>query len=141
MTQATVRATFRNPIKEQGADPWLVYHNGAYYLATTTATHIEMRSAPRLGDLKTAPDVEIWRDDNPVCCSQMWASEFYLLSGPNGPRWYLYYTASDGTDDGHRMHVLESEGVDLRFTWNADGTPNSGEPLGLDADITAPSGE
>src|SRR5579862_4101015 len=112
MIPATRQTTFRNPLKERGADPWLVYYNGYYYLVTTTATHIEMRRSARLGDLKFAADVTIWQDDTPTCCSQIWASEFYLLNGPNGLRWYLYYTASDGTDDLHRMHVLESEGTD-----------------------------
>lgn len=112
METTLARATFRNPLKEQGADPWLVYHDGYYYLATTTATHIEMRKARRLGELAAAPDVTIWQDETPTRCSEVWASEFYLLDGPNGRRWYLYYTASDGRDDQHRMHVLESAGTD-----------------------------
>lgn len=112
MTTTAPRTTFQNPLKEQGADPWMVYHDGCYYLVTTTATHIEMRKARRLGDLKTARDVLIWQDDAPTRWHSLWASEFYLLEGPHGRRWYLYYTACDGIDDHHRLHVLESEGVD-----------------------------
>ena len=53
-------------------------------------------------------------DPTPARCCQIWASEFYLLDGPSGRRWYAYYTASDGEDDNHRLHVLESEGTDPR---------------------------
>ena len=95
-------ATFRNPLKERGADPWLVYHDGYYYLATTTATHIEMRKARRLGELASAPDVTLWQEETPTRCAQIWASDFYLLEGPNGRRWHVYYTASDGRDDQQR---------------------------------------
>nr|WP_255643307.1 family 43 glycosylhydrolase [Actinoplanes polyasparticus] len=28
-----------------------------------------------------------------------------------------------------------------KFTWNADGTPDFGTPVGLGASLTAPSGE
>ena len=33
---AGAAGTFTNPIKRNGPDPWLQYHNGYYYLATTT---------------------------------------------------------------------------------------------------------
>ena len=97
-----------------GADPWLFRHEGFYYLVTTTATHIEMRKAARVGELAIAPDIEVWRDKTRSRRRQIWASEFYLLDSPDGndKRWYAYYTASDGTDINHRMHVLESEGTD-----------------------------
>jgi GH43 family beta-xylosidase len=43
----------------------------------------------------------------------MWAPEFYLLDGPNGLRWYFYYSAgTSGTLDNQRSYVLESEGTD-----------------------------
>lgn len=106
------RATFRNPLKENGADPWLVYHQGHYYLSTTTGNDLRMRKARRIGDLATAPDVVVWQDDTPSRCCQMWAPEYYLLDGGHGRRWYLYYTACDGEDDRHRLFVLESAGTD-----------------------------
>ena len=114
MTPRDTDATFRNPLMTDGPDPWLVYHDGFYYLSATTGEDIRMRRAERLGDLRDTPDVVVWRDPTPSRCCQMWAPEVYLLDGPNGRRWYLYYTASDGVDDHHRLHVLESEGTDPR---------------------------
>lgn len=56
-------ATFRNPLKAQGADPFLTYHEGWYYLATTTAVDVKMRKARRLGELKDAADVVVWKGE------------------------------------------------------------------------------
>ena len=43
----------------------------------------------------------------------MWAPEFDLLDGPDGLRWYFYYTAGTaGTYDNQRSYVLESAGTD-----------------------------
>lgn len=112
-----VLATFRNPLKQDGADPCLTFYKGWYYLSTTTATDIRIRRARRLGELKKAPDTIVWKDDHPERFRDLWAAEFHRLSageGKSDSRWYLYYTASDGKegDTHHRMFVLESAGDD-----------------------------
>jgi GH43 family beta-xylosidase len=106
--------TFRNPLKQPaGADPWVGYHDGWYYLSATTATDVRLRRARRLSELPSAPDQIVWKDDTPTRFRDMWAPEFFLLDSGNGPRWYLYYTASDGKEDSHhRMYVVESAGTD-----------------------------
>lgn len=105
----------RNPLNAYGgADPWLTYYEGNYYLATTTgASEWLMRSSPTLAGLKTAVPVQIYAETEPSRCCNFWAPEFYLLDGPNGPRWYFYYSAgtSDTLDNQH-THVLESAGTD-----------------------------
>ena len=108
-------ATLTNPIKAQGPDPWLTYHDGYYYLATTTWNNtVTMRKSRTLGGLRTAADTRIFTLTRPNGAGTMWAPEFFLLNGPNGPRWYFYYTAGRepynlGTQ---RIHVLESAGLD-----------------------------
>ncbi|AOS64274.1 glycoside hydrolase family 43 protein [Actinoalloteichus hymeniacidonis] len=107
--------TFRNPLYAQdGADPWLTFHNGRYYLSGTyNSSEIAMRSAPTLAGLRDAEPVVVWRGDDPSRCCYFWAPEFRLLDGPNGRRWYLHYSAGvSGTADHQRMHVLESAGDD-----------------------------
>lgn len=117
------RDTFRNPLKSDGADPCLTFHAGWYYLSTTTATDIRIRRAKRLTDLKNAPDQVVWKDDHPERFRDIWAAEFHRLDSGRGPRWYMYYTASDGKegDTHHRMYVLESAGDDPRgpYTFKA----------------------
>ena len=105
----------RNPLNVNGgADPWLTYYEGNYYLATTTwASEWTMRMSPTLAGLKTATPVQIYYETDPSRCCNMWAPEFRLLDGPNGLRWYFYYTAGTaGTYDNQHSHVLESEGTD-----------------------------
>ncbi len=107
MNSQSPTPTFRNPLMQQGADPWLVFHDGFYYLSATSSTQIKMRKARSITQLADAEDIIVWRDETPARAQQMWAPEFYLLDGPNRRRWYLYYTASDGTDLKHRLFVLE----------------------------------
>ncbi len=105
----------RNPLLAYGgADPWLEYYDGNYYLATTTwASEWTMRKSPTLAGLKTAEPVRIYFETDPSRCCNFWAPEFRLLEGPNGPRWYFYYSAGVwGTYDFQRSYVLESEGLD-----------------------------
>ncbi len=100
--------TFRNPIS-QNADPWLVHHDGYYYLTGTSHDYIAVTRAASLADLADADPVVVWRDTDPTRNAMLWAPELHLLDGAEGKRWYLYYTASDATDHlNHRMHVLVS---------------------------------
>ena len=116
MPEATLEpGKLRNPLNASaGADPWIVYYEGNYYLSTTSgASAMLMRKSPTLAGLKTAQAQLIYSETEPSRCCNMWAPEFYLLDGPNGPRWYYYYSAgTSGTLDNQRSHVLESEGTD-----------------------------
>ena len=105
--------TFTNPLKAAGADPCLVYHDGFYYLTTTTGRDIQMRRAKSLEGLKTAKDKQVWKDRTPGRSRDIWATEFHLLDNGRGrKRWYGYYTASAGPEPSHRMFVIESSGTD-----------------------------
>lgn len=108
--------TLRNPLNlHNGADPWLTYYDGNYYLAATTWTsEWTMRKSPTLAGLKTAVPQRIYFETEPSRCCNFWAPEFRLLDGPNGPRWYFYYTAGTptGNYDNQRAYVLESAGTD-----------------------------
>jgi GH43 family beta-xylosidase len=104
-------ATFRNPLNS-GPDPYLAYHQGNYYLTTTQGKAVRIWKSRTLGGLKTATPVTVWSDTTASRCCHIWAAEFHLLPGPNGTRWYLYYTADDSIDVHHRMYVLESAGAD-----------------------------
>lgn len=128
-------ATFTNPLISNGADPWLEYYNGNYYLTTTTwNSQIVMRKSPTIAGLKTAAAVYVWSDTTASRCCNIWAPEIHRLNGPSGYRWYLMYSAGVSTDlGGQKNHVLESEGDDpmgpyryrgnpLSSTWNIDGS-------------------
>ena len=111
---ATPINTFQNPLKVNGADPCLFYHDGYYYLSSTTASDVKLRRARRIDELKDAPDVQVWKEENPTRDRNIWAPEFHLLDAGDGsgPRWYLYFTAAADTEPSHRMYVAQSAGTD-----------------------------
>lgn len=126
---------FTNPIIPNGADPWLQFYNGNYYLTTTTWTsQLVMRKSPTLAGLATATPINIWSESSADRCCNFWAFEFHRLMSPKGPRWYVMYTSGTKDNfDGQHLSVIESEGDDpmgpytykgspMPKSWNIDGT-------------------
>jgi GH43 family beta-xylosidase len=71
-------------------------------------------------------------------------------AGVYGPGHNGFFKSPDGTEDWIVYHANSSAsgGCDMnrstraqKFTWNADGTPNFGTPVGTGVQLTAPSGE
>lgn len=127
--------SFTNPIIPNGADPWLQFYKGNYYLTTTTWTsQLVMRKSPTLAGLATATPINIWSESEADRCCNFWAFEFHRLMSPNGYRWYVMYTSGTKDNfDGQHLSVIESEGDDpmgpysykgapMPKSWNIDGT-------------------
>ncbi|MDQ0713129.1 GH43 family beta-xylosidase [Streptomyces luteogriseus] len=119
-------ASFSNPVKSvKGADPWISYHDGNYYLVTTSWTDvITIRKSTTLAGLSTAPSVQVWKGDAASRCCNIWAPELHFLNG----RWYLYYVAGQNVSDYNptqRSHVLESAGSDPMGPYTYKGQLNS----------------
>ncbi|MGJ6121453.1 glycoside hydrolase family 43 protein [Mycolicibacterium sp. Y3] len=100
-----------------GPDPFITYNDGMYYATYTSWDHIEIRSAPSLALLSIAEPHIVFPSSNTAPpaeqAANVWAPELHLLDGPNGKRWYLYYSAESKNSvffTGHRMFVLESQG-------------------------------
>lgn len=121
--------TVRNPLLPNGADPWLQFHDGSYYLATTTwSSQLVMRKSPTLAGLRTAAPVHVWSETAADSGFNFWAPEFHRLTGPNGTRWYLMYTSGTSANlDGQKLRVLESAGDDPMgpYTFRSTPMPNS----------------
>jgi GH43 family beta-xylosidase len=71
-------------------------------------------------------------------------------NGAFGPGHNSFFKSADGTEDWILYHANSSAGqgcADFRnprmqkFSWNADGTPNFGEPVSIGISIQKPSGE
>jgi GH43 family beta-xylosidase len=67
-----------------------------------------------------------------------------------GPGHNTFFKSADGTEDWILYHANASPGQGCgdarsprmqKFTWNADGTPNFGEPVAIGVSIKKPSGE
>ncbi|MFF8392718.1 family 43 glycosylhydrolase [Streptomyces sp. NPDC016172] len=136
---------YTNPLKSvKGADPWLTYHDGSYYLVTTTFTGVlAMRKSPTLAGLATAPSVQVWSDTTSGRNTNIWAPEIHFLDG----RWYLYYSAGQSgvaCCDSQRTHVLESAGSDPMgpYTYKRSLTGSNLTPGGwlIDASVLRANG-
>ncbi|WP_460750168.1 family 43 glycosylhydrolase [Myceligenerans cantabricum] len=116
-------AGLSNPIRSNGADPWIEYWDGSYYMSTTTwDSTVIMRRASTLAGLKTAQDQVVWDDagDAGRCCSH-WAPEFHRIGGT----WYLTYTSGNSQTnfDGQKIRVLRSTGDTPMGPYEYMGTP------------------
>lgn len=120
--------SFTNPIYENGADPWLEYFDGNYYLTTTTWTsQLVMRKSPTLAGLADAEPVYVWSETDPARCCNFWAYEFHRLEGPDGYRWYMMFTSGQQENlDGQHLTVLESAGDDPMGPYTMKGSPMPG---------------
>ncbi|MFE6619064.1 family 43 glycosylhydrolase [Streptomyces sp. NPDC057740] len=131
---------YTNPLKSsKGADPWLQYHDGNYYLITTTFTGIlGIRKSPTLAGLATAPNVQVYSDTTSTRNTNFWAPEMHLFNG----HWYVYYSAGQAgvaCCDSQRTHVLESAGTDPMgpYTYKGSLTGSNLTPGGwlIDASV------
>jgi GH43 family beta-xylosidase len=112
--------TFKNPLRNFGPDPFMVFFQGNYYLTYSSSptkylngNGIEIIKVKSLADVQDAEPTLIWKEENEMRNSYMWAPELHRLNTTNGYRWYLYYTAGPSSCcEGQRVHVLESENDD-----------------------------
>lgn len=106
---AIYRGTFKNQIMNGAADPFVTYKDGFYYFVFTQVNKIEIRKSATLEGLSYAKVSHAYTPpaSGEGCCN-IWAPELFHLDG----KWYLYYTADNGSDERHRMYVLENESAD-----------------------------
>ncbi len=71
-------------------------------------------------------------------------------SGAYGPGHNAFFKSRDGSEDWILYHANPQAGLQCgnarsprmqKFTWNTDGSPNFGEPVGINTPIKKPSGE
>ncbi len=103
-------ATLTNPLVQRGQDPYLVCHQGHYYLLMSEDDRrLTIRCAARLADLGRVPTTIVWEAPRTgPTRTHVWAPEMVLIDG----HWYIYFAADNGRNVTHRMYVLESVGRD-----------------------------
>jgi GH43 family beta-xylosidase len=97
--------TFSNPIAF-GADPWVVQHDGWYYMIQSRDNGIWVSRSRKLTQVDLAPQ-RVWTaPDTGWNRTNIWAPELHRIDG----RWYVYYAAGRaGPPFIHqRSGVLES---------------------------------
>jgi GH43 family beta-xylosidase len=118
-TPSTATDTFTNPIIANGADPWVVYKEGYYYLTYTTGSSVLIHRATALAGVNgigLAPVVAAFYPPAPFN-QNVWAPELHFLRG----KAYLYYAADNGTNANHRMFAAGSDSTGPTFAFTAKG--------------------
>lgn len=97
--------TFINPIKPDGADPWVIQAGNKYYLCWSNGDKkIYIRAMDKFENMRSYSDKIVYiAPDTGMYSAEIWAPELLYVDG----RWYIYYAADDGTNANHRMYVLE----------------------------------
>jgi GH43 family beta-xylosidase len=98
---------FTNPLGP-GADPYVTYRDGYYYMVNTTGNNVRIERAEKLEDIhrsnSNSTSVVVWDPPSGTNYSeQIWAPELHWIND----KWYIYVAASDGNNATHRMYVLE----------------------------------
>jgi GH43 family beta-xylosidase len=104
--------TFKNPLGT-GADPFVIQWQGNYYMSRSTGGAVWINRAESLQDIHHSSlgsdTVLAWDPPSGTNYSaEIWAPELHHI----GESWYIYVAASNGTNETHRMHVLERTAED-----------------------------
>jgi GH43 family beta-xylosidase len=129
---APTACTFTNPVAP-GADPWVVRHDGWYYLAQSRDRAIWIYRSDKL----TAPTehgVPVWTaPDTGWNRSNVWAPELHYIDG----RWYIYYAAGRAGPPFiyQRSGVLQAAGDDPQGSYVDKGMLNTGDVWAIDLTV------
>ena len=111
--------SFTNPLLPAGADPAVVQRDGWYYYMQTTGRNLTIWKTHDLTDLAHAEKKVIWTppEDGPYA-KEIWAPELHFVRG----KWYVYFAADAGSNNTHRIWVLEDAAADpLEGVWTVKG--------------------
>jgi len=116
---AAERQEFHNPLLPSGPDPWVTSRNGTYYFMATTAQNLTIWRTRDITDLEHAEKKVVWTPPASGPYShEIWAPELHFLAG----KWYIYFAADAGSNDSHRVWVLENSAEDpLTGEWIMKG--------------------
>lgn len=115
-------ATFTNPVKATGADPYVVQWRHAYYLIESRDGGIWVTRSAKddLTGIADGTATKIWSPSGTgPSCASIWAPELHRI----GSRWYVYAAGTTCDDDNanHRMFALRSTGDDPQGTFEPAG--------------------
>jgi GH43 family beta-xylosidase len=111
---------FQNPLNNNGRpDPFVAQKDGNYYFLSTKGNRITITKTPSMSLLAAMPETLVFTPPAGTnYSSNLWAPELFFLSG----KWYIYFAADNGTDENHRMFVLENPNADpTTGTWTFKG--------------------
>ena len=114
--------TFTNPILPSGADPWVTYKGGYYYYTNSTGRNLVIWKTKSIVDMRNAKRKVVWVPPTGTGYSkELWAPELHYINH----KWYMYFAADDGSNDHHRLYVIENPSPDPTLgEWTFKGQLN-----------------
>jgi GH43 family beta-xylosidase len=133
-------STFQNPLLPSGPDPWVTYEDGFYYYMNTTGRNLTIWKTRNMADLGTAEKKVVWTPPATGPYSkEIWAPELHRIQG----KWYIYFAADAGSNDNHRIWVVENASADpLQGEWTLKGkVADSSDKWAIDASVFENAGK
>ena len=117
--RAAAKDAFTNPLLPSGADPWVIAWKGNYYYMNTTGRNLTLWKTHDITDLRDAEKRVVWTPEPGKPWSRgVWAPEIHRW----GNKWYIYFAADSGTNNTHRMYVVENSADDpIKGEWTLKG--------------------
>ena len=136
----TVASSFKNPLRG-GADPWVIYRDGYYYMTTVSGVTIYCYKSSTLNGLAYADGVAIWtapkgdeiNETNKMYSAEIWSPELHYIEadefGAEYEGWWLYFSADDGENTNHRLYCVRALTDDAIGQYGSPITKVVNEPV------------
>ena len=102
--EVNMTETFRNPITESGADPFVVRFEDGYYYVYSADGGVFVSRADNIHHLRQNGKCIFRPEEGKPYSRELWAPEIHFIDGD----WYCYVAADDGVNANHHMYVLKS---------------------------------
>lgn len=102
--EVNMTETFRNPITESGADPFVVRFEDGYYYVYSADGGVFVSRADNIHHLRQDGKCIFRPEEGKPYSRELWAPEIHFIDGD----WYCYVAADNGVNANHHMYVLKS---------------------------------
>ncbi|MBQ2863635.1 MAG: hypothetical protein IJE84_05605, partial [Clostridia bacterium] len=135
--------SYQNP-EISGADPWVIFHEGYYYMAVTRGSSVTLAKALTVAELGTAEPVAVWTaSEHTGLANSIWSPELHYFSaddfGAEYEGWYLYIACPPVNNNDNfyrRCYALRALTDDPQGPWGSpvDKAPNKPVQIKMDED-------
>ncbi len=141
----TVNSFFQNPLRG-GADPWVIYKDGYYYMTTVSGVTVYCYKSATLDGLAYVEGHAIWtapkdgaiNDSNRMYSAEIWSPELHYVEadefGAEYAGWWLYFAADDGENTNHRLYTVRALTEDATGAYGSPVTREVNVPVKMVVD-------
>ena len=140
---SVVDAQYTNPLRP-GPDPWVIQHDGMYYVVISGDGVIYCYAAPSLEAIRYSETYVLWRapknitEENKMYSKEIWSPELHYVSaeefGDEHEGWWLYFSADDGSNPNHRLYCVKALTDDPLGAYGHPVTKEEGIPQKMTVD-------